>query len=146
MINHEGLRKRAENVALTAWEKDQGFGAFVRKAMQMSRGKRSLRTAAGVTSAVRQATDEARQRRALETLMTDPSIIELEIQLAEYRPSKSAAPQYDVRKVVRWTGLRYDAETFREVSEVQNLETVVRRLSRLAEVVEQSGSRAGGAR
>ncbi len=57
MVNHEGMRKRAENAAATAWEKDQGFGAFVRKAMQMSRGKRTLRTAAGVTSAVRPATD-----------------------------------------------------------------------------------------
>lgn len=58
MVNHEGMRKRAENAAVTAWEKDQGFGAFVRKAMRMSRGKRTLRTAAGVTSAVRSATDD----------------------------------------------------------------------------------------
>lgn len=58
MINHEGMRKRAENAAATAWEKDQGFGAVIRKAMQMSRGKRALRSAAGVTSAVRPATDE----------------------------------------------------------------------------------------
>lgn len=58
MINHEGMRKRAENAAATAWEKDQGFGAFVRQAMRMSRGKRRLRSAAGVTSAVRPATDD----------------------------------------------------------------------------------------
>ena len=57
MVNHEGMRKRAENPAVTAWEKDQGLGAVVRKAMQLSRGKRSLRTAQGVTSAVREATD-----------------------------------------------------------------------------------------
>ncbi len=57
MTNHEGMRKRAENAAVTRWEKDEGFGAFVRKAMQMSRGKRSLRTTAGVSSSVRQATD-----------------------------------------------------------------------------------------
>jgi hypothetical protein len=57
MINHEGLRKRAETGAVTKWEKDRGFAAFVRKALKMSRGDRALRTAVGVSSAVRPATE-----------------------------------------------------------------------------------------
>lgn len=58
MVNHEGLRKRAENSAISKWEQDRGFGAFVRKSLKLSRGSRSLRTAAGVTTAVRPATDD----------------------------------------------------------------------------------------
>ncbi len=58
MANHEGLRKRAENAARTTWEKDQGFGAFVRRALRMSRGARALRTAAGVDSSVRAVADD----------------------------------------------------------------------------------------
>lgn len=58
MINHEGMRKRAENAARTAWERDRGFGAFVRKSLRMSRGSQSLRTSSGVETSVRPATDD----------------------------------------------------------------------------------------
>jgi len=58
MVNHEGMRKRAESAARTVWERDRGFGAFIRKSLRMSRGKQALRTAAGVETAVRPATED----------------------------------------------------------------------------------------
>ncbi len=58
MVNEEGMRKRAENESHTTWERDRGFGAFARKVLKMSRGSQALRTAAGVTTSVRPATDD----------------------------------------------------------------------------------------
>lgn len=95
---------------------------------------------------VRRATSEARQSRVLQSMMTDPSTIEIEIRLAGYRHEKSAAPRVDVHEVVRWTGLRYDAMTYPEVTPVQKLSEAYRQLNALAERVESSGVRQGGAR
>jgi hypothetical protein len=58
MVNHEGMRKLAETGSVSRWERDQGLGAAMRRHLRMSRGRRDLRTTAGVTTSVRPATDD----------------------------------------------------------------------------------------
>ena len=96
------------------------------------------------SQSVRRATMEVRQSRSIRTMMTDPSTIEIEVRLAGYRPDENAALERDYRKVVTWTGLRYDSRTYPEVTAVQNLAAAFRQLTELAEQIEQSGSRQGG--
>ena len=86
---------------------------------------------------------QAEQGRSQLYFSSDPSLIEIEVQLDSYRPAGSLAAKRDFRKTISWLGLRHDAKRFPEITELQNLAAAYRRLIELAERIETEASRKG---
>ncbi len=86
---------------------------------------------------------EAEQNRSQLYFSSDPSLIEIAVQLDSYKPAGSLTAKRDFHKTISWQGLRHDAKRFPEIAELQNLAAAFRQLNELAARIESEAGRKG---
>ena len=91
------------------------------------------------SATVRNSKLEAQRNRPTLSHSSDPSVFEIVVNLASYKPAGTLKAQQDFRKTVSWSGLRHDARQFPELTAIQDLSSAYTRLNELAEKFEREG-------
>ncbi len=89
-------------------------------------------------TAVKSARDRIEGERGELFHASDVSLIEIDVNLASYRPAGAAETQLDFRKQVRWVDIHSDGRRFAELPAIRGLAAAFGELNALAERFEEN--------